>query len=69
MREFPGGPVVKTLLPMQEGSIRSLVRKLRSHVQCNTANQIKINKQMTHFPKLKKKKNQSLKLQIIAYFV
>ena len=56
MREFPGGPVVKTLLPMQGGSIRSLVRKLSSHVPCSTANQIKINKQMPHFPKFKKKK-------------
>ena len=31
-RGFLGGPVVKTVLPMQEARVQSLVRGLRSHV-------------------------------------
>ena len=31
-RDFPGGPVVKTLLPMQGVRVRSLVLELRSHL-------------------------------------
>ena len=32
-RDFPGGPVVKTLgLPMQGARVRSLVRELRAHM-------------------------------------
>ena len=31
MQDFPGGPVVKNLLPMQGVRVRSLVAKLRSH--------------------------------------
>ena len=31
-RDFPGGPVSKTELPMQGAQVRSLVRKLRSHM-------------------------------------
>ena len=31
MRDFPGGPVVKTMLPLQGGRVQSLVRELRSH--------------------------------------
>ena len=34
---FPGGPVVKTLLPMQGTQVRSLVRELRSYVLCSLA--------------------------------
>ena len=30
-KDFRGGPVVKTLLPMQGAWVRSLVRELRSH--------------------------------------
>ena len=35
--DFPGGPVVKTALPMQGGRVRSLVGELRSHIPCSTA--------------------------------
>ena len=31
-RDFPGAPVVKTVLPMQGVWVRSLVRELRSHM-------------------------------------
>ena len=31
MGDLPCGPVVKTLLPLQRGLVRSLVRELRSH--------------------------------------
>ena len=31
MRDFPGGPVVKTMLPLQGGRVQSLVMELRSH--------------------------------------
>ena len=31
MKAFPGGPVVKTVLPVQGLWIQSLVRRLRSH--------------------------------------
>ena len=29
---FPGGPVVKTLFPMQRAGVRLLIRQLRSHM-------------------------------------
>ena len=31
-RDFPGGPVVKTELPMQEAQVRFLLRELRTHM-------------------------------------
>jgi len=31
LRGFPGGPVVKTLLPRQAATVQSLVGELRSH--------------------------------------
>ena len=31
-RDFPGGPMVKTALPMQGPRVQSLVRELRSHM-------------------------------------
>ena len=30
--DFPGGPVVKTVLPLQKAQVRSLVWKPRSHM-------------------------------------
>ena len=35
--DLPGGPAVKTLLPMLEVRVRSLVREVRSHMPCGTA--------------------------------
>ena len=35
--DFPGGPVVKTLLSMQRTWVQSLVGELRSHMQCGAA--------------------------------
>ena len=32
LRDFPGGPVVKTMLPVQKMQVQSLVRELRSHI-------------------------------------
>ena len=32
LEDFPGGPVVKTMLPMQGVQFRSLVGELRSHL-------------------------------------
>ena len=32
LRNFPGDPVVKTLLPMQEAQVQFLAGKLRSHM-------------------------------------
>ena len=31
-KDFPGGPVVKIRLPMQEVQVQSLVRELRPHM-------------------------------------
>ena len=31
-KDFPGGPVVKNVLPLQEAWVRFLVRELRSHM-------------------------------------
>ena len=36
-KNFPGGPVVKTVLPLQGEEVRSLVRELRSHMPRNIA--------------------------------
>ena len=33
-RDFPGGPVAKTVLPMQEAQVQSLVRDLDT-TNCN----------------------------------
>ena len=44
-RNFPGGPVVKTLLPLQGVWVRSLVGELRSRMLHGAA-----------WPKVKKKK-------------
>ena len=35
LRDFPGGPVVKAVLPMKGLQVRSLVGKLRSHMLCS----------------------------------
>ena len=35
--ESPGGPVVKTVLPLQGVWVRSLVGELRSHIPCSVA--------------------------------
>ena len=32
MRDFPGGPVVKTQLPLQGSWVSSLVRELKSYI-------------------------------------
>ena len=48
--DFPGGPMVKTLLSMQRTWVQSLVGELRSHMQCGAA-------------KKKKKKNAYLTVQ------
>ena len=37
LRDFPGGPVVKTALVMQWAWVQSLVRELRSHMLCDMA--------------------------------
>ena len=37
LRDFPGGPVVKTALLMQQARAQSLVRELRSHMLCDVA--------------------------------
>ena len=36
-RDFPGGPGVKTALPLQGAQVQSLVGKLRSHMPCGVA--------------------------------
>ena len=36
-KDFPGGPVVKICLSMQEVQVQSLVRELRSHVPAAAA--------------------------------
>ena len=35
---FPGGHVVKTVLPLQGSHVRSLGGELKSHMPCGTAN-------------------------------
>ena len=40
--DFPGIPVVKTMLPMQWAQVWSLVRQLRSHVMCSIAKKKKV---------------------------
>ena len=40
--DFTGSPVVKTELPLQGGQIPSLVRELRSHLPCGTAQKINL---------------------------
>ena len=35
--DFPGGPVVDCMLPMQGAWVRSLVGELRSHMPCGMA--------------------------------
>ena len=37
-QDFPGSPVIKTVLPMPGAQDRSLVRKLRSHMLHGAAN-------------------------------
>ena len=37
MRDFPGGALVKTVLPMQGARVGDLVRELRSHMPYSTA--------------------------------
>ena len=48
--DFPGGPVVETVLPMQGAEVQSLVRELTSHMPWYAAKKV-----------LKKKKKNSLK--------
>ena len=35
--DFPGGTVVKTVLPMQAAQVQSVVRELKSYMQCTVA--------------------------------
>ena len=44
---FPGGPAVKTVLPLQGARVRSLARELRSHMPCGAAKKEK--KRSDHF--------------------
>ena len=37
MGDFSGCPVVDFMLPMQGAWVQSLVKELRSHMQCNVA--------------------------------
>ena len=46
--DFPGGPVVETVLPMQGAEVQSLVRELTSHMPWYAAKKV--------FKKKKKKK-------------
>ena len=46
-RDFPGGPAVKVLFSLQGAQVRSLVRKLRSHIPCGVA---KKRKKVIHIP-------------------
>ena len=39
--DFPGGPVVKTVLPVQEVQVWSLGKELRSHMPRDAAKKIK----------------------------
>lgn len=41
MQDFPGDPLVKTVLPMQGVWIWSLTGKLRSHMLCSVAKKLK----------------------------
>ena len=51
-RDFPGGPVVKTALPLQGAQVRSLVRELKSHLPRGAAKEtLKKNKKKTSFSK------------------
>ena len=54
-RDFPGGPVAKTALPMQGVQVQSLVVELRSHMPRGTARKNK--KQKTPLNKQKEKKS------------
>ena len=41
-RDFPGGPMVDSVLPLQGAWVQSLVRELRSHIPCDTAKNNKL---------------------------
>ena len=41
-KDFPGGPVVKICLSMQEVQVQSLVRELRSHVPAAAAKSLQL---------------------------
>ena len=55
--DFPSGPVVKTVLPLQGAQVRSLVGELRSHMLRGAAKKIKLkcvkNKMLQHGKTLK----------------
>ena len=52
-RNFPGSPVVRTLLSLPRAQVHSLVGKLRFHKPCGMAKKLK--------KKKKKKKNWNIK--------
>ena len=64
-RDFPGAPVVKTVLPMQGVWVRSLVRELRSHMphgkKQNTKQKQYCNKFNKDFKKVRIKKKTNKK--------
>ena len=48
MGDFPGGPVVDSLLPMQRAWVLSLIRELRSHMAHGMAKKRKKKKARKH---------------------
>ena len=42
--DFPGDPVVQTLLPLQRTWVQSMVRELRSHMLCSLTKEHKTKK-------------------------
>ena len=48
--DFPGVPVVKTLLPLQRAQVQSLVGELKSHMPHSVVKQNKTKKQTHYFP-------------------
>ena len=53
--DFPGGPVVETVLPMQGAEVQSLVRELTSHMPWYAAKKVlKKKKKKSSFKKKKK---------------
>ena len=58
-RDFPGGPVVKTLLPLQGARVPALVRELRSRMPRGAAKKKRKQNEPHKYPTLYFRKNHS----------
>ena len=65
LRDFPGGPGVKTLLPLKGAQVPSLIREVRSHMPCRMAKK-QTNKQTNKKSKQRLRKVNCAILIIIA---